>query len=155
MTVFSLESGTVVLGGRRVLEDVTVQVDEGEFVAVLGANGSGKTTLVRTLVGLNPLASGSLTVFGTPVARFREWPRIGYVPQRLSVGGGVLYNNLGVMAQYNPGVLGFETRIYDPAFPTVDAYGNLNLAHGFTLFGGERDILHSGRRTVFGLQLQF
>ena len=89
MSVFDLQHGTVVLGGRRILEDVSFTVDEGEFVAVLGANGSGKTTLVRTLVGLNPLAAGSLTVFGTPVNRFREWPRLGYVPQRLAVGGGV------------------------------------------------------------------
>ncbi|MCW2673652.1 MAG: zinc transport system ATP-binding protein [Frankiales bacterium] len=89
MTVFDLQHGTVVLGGRRILQDVSFTVDEGEFVAVLGANGSGKTTLVRTVVGLNPLAAGSLTVFGTPVNRFREWPRLGYVPQRLAVGGGV------------------------------------------------------------------
>jgi zinc transport system ATP-binding protein len=89
MSVFDLQHGTVVLGGRRILEDVSFTVDQGEFVAVLGANGSGKTTLVRTLVGLNPLAAGSLTVFGTPLNRFREWPRLGYVPQRLAVGGGV------------------------------------------------------------------
>ena len=67
----------------------------------------------------------------------------------------MLYNNLGFMAQYNPGVIGFETRVYDPAFPTLDAYGNINIAHGVQLFGGERDITHNGRRTVFGLQLQF
>jgi zinc transport system ATP-binding protein len=89
MSVFSLEHGTVVLDGRRILDDVSCQVDEGEFVAVLGPNGSGKTTLVRTLVGLVPLASGSLTVFGQPADRFRDRTRLGYVPQRLSVGGGV------------------------------------------------------------------
>ena len=89
MTVFELSHGSVVLGGREILSDVSVRVDEGEFVALLGANGAGKSTLVRTLVGLNPLASGSLSVFGTPVARFRSWERLGYVPQRLAVGGGV------------------------------------------------------------------
>ncbi|MCU1691630.1 MAG: zinc transport system ATP-binding protein [Frankiales bacterium] len=89
MSVFDLQGGCVDLGGREVLHDVSVRVDEGEFVAVLGANGSGKTTLVRTLVGLVPLRRGTLTVFGTPLARFREWPRLGYVPQRLQAGGGV------------------------------------------------------------------
>ncbi|HUR15313.1 MAG TPA: metal ABC transporter ATP-binding protein [Mycobacteriales bacterium] len=88
-TVFDLQHASVVLGGTQVLDGVSVRVDEGEFVAVLGANGAGKSTLVRTLVGLNPLASGSLDVFGTPVARFRSWERLGYVPQRLAVGGGV------------------------------------------------------------------
>lgn len=87
--VFDLAHGQVVLGGRRILEDVSVRVDAGEFVAILGANGSGKTTLVRALVGLVPLAAGQLEVFGTPLKRFRDWSRLGYVPQRLAVGGGV------------------------------------------------------------------
>ena len=87
--VFDLTGGQVVLGGRRILEDVSFRVVAGEFVAILGANGSGKTTLVRALVGLVPLAAGELSVFGEPIKRFRDWPRLGYVPQRLAVGGGV------------------------------------------------------------------
>ncbi len=87
--VFLLTGGQVVLGGRRILDEVDVRVEAGEFVAILGANGSGKTTLVRSLVGLVPLAAGHLELFGTPIGRFREWPRLGYVPQRLAVGGGV------------------------------------------------------------------
>ncbi|MDT7545991.1 MAG: zinc transport system ATP-binding protein [Actinomycetota bacterium] len=89
MSVFDLRHGCVTLGGREILHDVSFRVEPGEFVAVLGANGSGKTTLVRALVGLVPLSGGSLEVFGTPLARFRDWPRLGYVPQRLAVGGGV------------------------------------------------------------------
>jgi zinc transport system ATP-binding protein len=89
MSVFDLRHGCVTLGGREILHDVSVTVGSGEFVAVLGANGSGKTTLVRALVGLVPLSGGSLEVFDTPLGRFREWPRLGYVPQRLAVGGGV------------------------------------------------------------------
>ncbi len=89
MSVFDLQHGEVVLGGRRILDDVSVRVEAGEFVAILGDNGSGKTTLVRTLVGLNPLAAGSLALYDTPIARFRDWSRLGYVPQRLAVGGGV------------------------------------------------------------------
>ena len=89
MSVFDLRGGCVALGGREILHDISVRVDPGEFVAVLGANGSGKTTLVRALVGLVPLTRGSLEVVGTPLDRFRDWPRLGYVPQRLSVGGGV------------------------------------------------------------------
>jgi len=89
MSVFALSHGSVVLGSRTILSDVDMTVEKGEFVAVLGANGSGKTTLVRTLVGLVPLASGSLTVFDQPVQRFRDRWRLGYVPQRLAVGGGV------------------------------------------------------------------
>jgi ABC-type transporter Mla subunit MlaD len=78
----------------------------------------------------------------------------------LSVGGGVLYSRLGARAIYSPGLtrglgMGFEARIYDLRHPTTDAYANLGFGNGLTLFGGERDIFHSGRRTTFGLQFQF
>jgi hypothetical protein len=51
--------------------------------------------------------------------------------------------------------LGFLGLIYDPRHPTADGYLNLHLGGGLQLFGGERDILHSGRRTAFGLQYQY
>jgi ABC-type transporter Mla subunit MlaD len=73
----------------------------------------------------------------------------------LRAGGGVLYSRLGLISQYQPGALGIEGRLYDPQHPTLDMYGNLIAFPNATLFGGERDILHSGRRTVFGLQLDF
>src|SRR5262245_42867691 len=77
------------LGNRPVLHGVDLRVDSGEVVAVLGPNGSGKSTLIRAMLGLVPLSAGRAEVYGTPVARFRDWQRIGYVPQRLPVGGGV------------------------------------------------------------------
>jgi zinc transport system ATP-binding protein len=58
-------------------------------VAILGANGSGKSTLVKALVGLNPVSHGTVSLFGTPLDRFRHWERVGYVPQRSTIGGGV------------------------------------------------------------------
>lgn len=86
---FSLEAGRVVLGGRPVLHEVNFEMHSGEFVVILGANGSGKTTLVRSLLGLAPLSSGTLRLFDRPPARFREWWRIGYVPQRFTATSGV------------------------------------------------------------------
>jgi zinc transport system ATP-binding protein len=58
-------------------------------VALLGANGSGKSTLVRALLGLVPLAGGTVSLFGTPLASFHDRPRLGYVPQRVSASSGV------------------------------------------------------------------
>jgi len=75
--------------GRAVLRDVSLTVTAGEVVAVLGANGSGKSTLIRSVLGLVPLSSGSVELFDQPARRFRQWHRIGYVPQRLGAGGGV------------------------------------------------------------------
>lgn len=73
----------------------------------------------------------------------------------LRAGGGVLYSRLGLMSAYQPGKLGVEGQLYDPQHPTLDLYGNLIAFPNATIFGGERDIMHSGRRTVFGLQLDF
>lgn len=75
--------------GRPILRGVDLEVEAGEVVAILGANGSGKSTLVRTLLGLTPVLAGSLRLFGAPAGRFRDRARIGYVPQRDTVGGGV------------------------------------------------------------------
>ncbi|PTA47074.1 MULTISPECIES: metal ABC transporter ATP-binding protein [unclassified Micromonospora] len=87
--VIDIAHATVGYDGRPVLRDVSLTLTAGEVVAVLGANGSGKSTLVRAALGLVPLGAGSVTLFGTPQRRFRQWHRIGYVPQRLGAGGGV------------------------------------------------------------------
>jgi zinc transport system ATP-binding protein len=86
---FSLTGGEVRFERRPVLRGVDLTVRSGEVVAVMGANGSGKSTLVRTLLGLIPLSAGRAEVYGVPPSKFRDWKRIGYVPQRLSIGGGV------------------------------------------------------------------
>jgi ABC-type transporter Mla subunit MlaD len=83
-----------------------------------------------------------------------------HVSPQFSVGGGVLYSRLGARAVYSPQLtqglrVGLEGRIYDLRHPTTDLYANFGLGSGLTLFGGERDALHSGRRTTFGLQYQF
>ncbi|KQY59615.1 ABC transporter [Aeromicrobium sp. Root495] len=70
------------LDARPVLRDVSMHVGAGELVTILGANGSGKSTLVRTAVGLITPTRGEVTLFGTPIDAFREWHKIGYVPQR-------------------------------------------------------------------------
>jgi zinc transport system ATP-binding protein len=72
-----------------VLREVTLSVAPGEVLAVLGPNGSGKSTLIRAGLGLLPLTGGTVELFGTPLPRFRQWRRVGYVPQRLGAGSGV------------------------------------------------------------------
>ncbi|WPB93328.1 metal ABC transporter ATP-binding protein [Streptomyces malaysiensis] len=85
----SLRGATATLGGRPVLRGIDLTVRRGEVVALLGANGSGKSTAVRSVVGQVPLSGGELTLFGIPRRRFRDWARIGYVPQRTTAASGV------------------------------------------------------------------
>jgi zinc transport system ATP-binding protein len=69
--------------GQPVLRDVSIEVSEGEFVALMGANGTGKTTLMRTVLGLIRPTRGKSWLFDTAIEKFRDWPRVAYVPQRL------------------------------------------------------------------------
>jgi zinc/manganese transport system ATP-binding protein len=69
------------LGGRRIWEGVSLTIEAGDFVAVLGPNGVGKSTLLRVVLGMVPLARGSVEVFGQ---RPRGGARVGYLPQRRS-----------------------------------------------------------------------
>ncbi|MFF9309336.1 metal ABC transporter ATP-binding protein [Streptomyces sp. NPDC014748] len=87
--VISLRGVRADLGGRPVLRGIDLTVRRGEVVALLGANGSGKSTAVRSLIGQVPLAAGEIELFGTPRHRFREWARVGYVPQRTTAASGV------------------------------------------------------------------
>ncbi|WP_030438533.1 metal ABC transporter ATP-binding protein [Actinoplanes subtropicus] len=89
MSVVDVRHLAVGYDGREILHDVSLAVPVGEVVAILGANGSGKSTLIRTILGLVPIARGDIDLFGTPQKRFRDWARVGYVPQRLGAGSGV------------------------------------------------------------------
>nr|WP_317443200.1 metal ABC transporter ATP-binding protein [Streptomyces collinus] len=87
--VIAMRKVTAELGSRPVLRGIDLTVRAGEVVALLGANGSGKSTVVRTLIGQVPAGSGTIELFGTPRRSFRDWARVGYVPQRTSAAGGV------------------------------------------------------------------
>jgi len=64
------------------LVDIDLTIREGDFLAIIGPNGSGKTTLVKVILGLLEPSSGSVEVFGKPLAEFSDWRKIGYVPQK-------------------------------------------------------------------------
>ncbi|MFF8590440.1 metal ABC transporter ATP-binding protein [Streptomyces sp. NPDC015220] len=87
--VISLRGVSADLGARPVLRGVDLTVRRGEVVALLGANGSGKSTAVRTVIGQVPVTAGEVELFGTPRHRFRDWARVGYVPQRTAAAAGV------------------------------------------------------------------
>ena len=82
---------SVAFGSTLVLSSIDMTVTTGESVALLGANGSGKSTLIKTILGLNPIRTGSVRLFGHDLEhRSRvSWSRIGYVPQRVGAASGV------------------------------------------------------------------
>lgn len=74
---------TVSYHKRPVLWGIDLQVPTGKLVGVIGPNGAGKSTLIKAAMGLLPLNSGWVKVFGQPVKD--NLRRVGYVPQRESV----------------------------------------------------------------------
>lgn len=69
-------------GGSPVLRGVNLSVDRGVFLGLVGPNGSGKSTLIKILTGVLAPQKGQVELFGEPLARFRDWHRVGYVPQK-------------------------------------------------------------------------
>lgn len=74
---------TVSYNRKPVLWDVDLALPEGVMAAIIGPNGAGKSTLLKSVMGLLPLASGYVRLFGQPLDSVRH--RIAYVPQRESV----------------------------------------------------------------------
>jgi zinc transport system ATP-binding protein len=72
-------------GDVQVLEDVNLTIAPGDFLGLIGPNGSGKTTLLRIVLGLLAPTRGTVRLFGKAPSTFREWGRIGYVPQRATM----------------------------------------------------------------------
>ncbi|HET9656815.1 MAG TPA: metal ABC transporter ATP-binding protein [Kineosporiaceae bacterium] len=87
--LIELRHAAVGYDDRPTIRDVDLRIDRGEVVALVGPNGAGKTTLVRGILGLARVLDGELLLFGVPAQRFRERHRIGYVPQRHTVGGAI------------------------------------------------------------------
>ncbi|MEO7130826.1 MAG: ABC transporter ATP-binding protein [Dermatophilaceae bacterium] len=75
----------VVRGKRVVIPDLTIEIPAGQVIGLLGPSGSGKSTLIRSIVGVQVIASGTVTVLGEPAGSPQLRDRVGYVTQSPSV----------------------------------------------------------------------
>ncbi len=65
-----------------VLDSITLAIKRGEFLGIIGPNGSGKTTLIKIMLGILRSSTGSISLFGQNIDKFKDWSKIGYVPQK-------------------------------------------------------------------------
>ncbi len=65
----------------RILEDINLEIKRGEFLGIIGPNGAGKTTLLKIILGLLKPTSGTIKLFGEDIHNFKDWYKIGYIPQ--------------------------------------------------------------------------
>lgn len=81
-SIISIEDVSFRYNNRNVIEHLTFNVYQRDFVGLIGSNGAGKTTLLRMIVSQLQPDHGSIQLFGQPIAQFKDWERIGYVPQK-------------------------------------------------------------------------
>ncbi len=80
--VISVRNLSFRYNGKDILCNISFSVPQGTYLALVGPNGSGKSTLVRLILGLERPLTGEISLFDQPRSTFREWRRVGYLPQR-------------------------------------------------------------------------
>ncbi len=149
--LLSFERVNTFYGKSHILNDATLDVREGEIVALLGRNGAGKSTLLKTLAGLVPAKSGAITYQGADIAKLPapDIARrgIGYVPQGRGLFAGMTVREnlaLGRLARKTDGSTGMvwdEERIF-AYFPRLKE--RMDVAADY-LSGGEQQMVAVAR----------
>ena len=83
--IFDVKNLNFSVRGQKILSSISLEIFNGEYIAIIGPNGGGKTTLIRMLLGLEKPTNGEIKLFGKKLVNFKEWSKIGYVPQRASL----------------------------------------------------------------------
>jgi len=68
----------------EILSNISFRMQAGDYLGIVGPNGSGKSTLIKLTLGLLQPSKGTIEVFGTNMANFVDWHKIGYLPQKLN-----------------------------------------------------------------------
>jgi branched-chain amino acid transport system ATP-binding protein len=137
-------------GAAPVLRDVTLSVQAGQIVAVLGANGAGKTTLLRTISGLLPATSGRITFDGIDIRRIKVERMVRHGIAHVPEGRGVV-TELTVEENLRLGGLWRKKQERQPLDSVYDLFPPLAERRdhlGHQLSGGERQMLAIGRALV-------
>ena len=131
-------------GKSHILHGVSLHVDEGEIVTVLGRNGAGKTTTMRSLMGLTAVREGSVHMLGQDTTR---WPAykiarlgVGYVPEGRKIFGNLTVLENLIVPEARPGAW-----TLDRVFKLFPRLGERKAQLGRQLSGGEQEMLSIAR----------
>jgi len=139
-------------GATPVLNGASLHVAAGEIIGIIGRNGVGKTTLVKTIMGLLPAGSGTVTLDGEDLTRLPAYHRarrgLGYVPQ-----GRMIFADLTVGENLQIGADLAPSGAADRVASILDDFPRLRerlRQRGGTLSGGEQQMLAIGRALASG-----
>jgi branched-chain amino acid transport system ATP-binding protein len=147
MAMLELQDLHVKYGAVAALKGITIEVNEGEIVTLLGANGAGKTTTLRTISGLLRPASGHVVFEGQPIDALPAHQvvgiGIGHVPE-----GRRVFPRMSVLENLEMGAYqrkGGNKQVMDRVFELFPVLAERRAQDGGTLSGGEQQMLAIGR----------
>jgi branched-chain amino acid transport system ATP-binding protein len=155
MALLELQDVHVKYGAVEALKGISLTVDEGEIVTLLGANGAGKTTTLRTISGLLRPSAGAVVFQGKPVDKVPAHDivslGIGHVPE-----GRRIFPTMSVVENLEMGAYqrkGGNKAMMQHVFELFPVLAERRKQDGGTLSGGEQQMLAIGRALMSGPRL--
>ena len=154
MSLLEVKALNQYYGGSHILRNVSLQAELGQITVVLGRNGVGKTTLLKSLMGLVPIKSGSITLDGQAIDRAPPYERarrgVGFVPQGREIFGRLsVEENLLMGLAYKKGATPIPTELFE-LFPVLK---QMLHRRGGDLSGGQQQQLAIARALAPGPKL--
>ncbi len=147
--ILELRDVQTFIGRFHILEGVSLDVPEGEIVALLGRNGAGKTTTLKTILGLTPAREGELLFEGVDLSGRHSYDiaamGIGYVPENRAIFGDLTVEENLRIAERKKGDLARKSDFIFDLFPDLKRLIKLS---GTKLSGGQQQMLAVARALV-------
>jgi branched-chain amino acid transport system ATP-binding protein len=149
MALLELSDVTVHYGRISALNGISLSVEEGEIVSLIGANGAGKSTTMRAVSGIRPLTSGRITFDGDDISRLRADLRVVRGISQAPEGRGV-FPGMTVLENLDMGAYARKDRKslsadYERVFGLFPRLAERKTQTGGTMSGGEQQMLAIGR----------
>ncbi len=149
MALLELHEVSVHYGRIQALHEISISVDEGEIVSLIGANGAGKSTTMRAISGIRPLSHGRITFDGEDISKLRADLRVVRGISQVPEGRGV-FPGMTVLENLDMGAYARKDRKklnedFDRVFTLFPRLAERRTQVGGTMSGGEQQMLAIGR----------
>lgn len=149
MSLLEVDTAHTFIGQYHILQGVSLTVEPGDIVALLGRNGAGKTTTLKTILGLTPARSGSVRFDGQDITQKPTFDianlGIGYVPEHRAIFGDLSVEENLQIAERSKGQLAKREELIFGLFPDLKRLIRLP---GTNLSGGQQQMLAVARALV-------